>query len=98
MFVCTFTVKLKIFARVIYYRETSHMRSFVKIKSSQNAENTLSFTDICKSCTSREFLASQMCLLTLFTKIKLSQKFPDLQYIYLLATVRYIYISGVRPG
>ena len=31
------------------------MRSFVKIKSSGNAEITLSFTDICKSCPSRDF-------------------------------------------
>ena len=45
------------------------MRSFVKIKSSRNAEITLSSTDICKSSPSREFLASQMCLLTLFAKI-----------------------------
>ena len=56
------------------------MRSFLKIKSSQNCEITLSFTDIEKSCPSREFLALQICLLTLFAKIKLSRKFPDLQY------------------
>ena len=56
------------------------MRSFVKIKSSQNAEITLSLTDISKSCPSRELLASQMCLLTLFAKIKFSRKCPDLQY------------------
>ena len=56
-----------------YFRETLHMRSFVKRKSSQNAEITLSFNDICKSCHSREFLASQMCLLTLFANIKFSR-------------------------
>ena len=38
------------------------MRSFVKIKSSQNGEITLSFTDIEKSCPSREYIASQICL------------------------------------
>ena len=40
------TVNAEIFARV-YFRETSHMhmRSFVKIKSSQNGEITLSLTD-----------------------------------------------------
>ena len=38
------------------------MRSFVKIKSSRNAEITLSFTYICKSCPCREFLATQICL------------------------------------
>ena len=45
------------------------MPTFVKIKSSQNAEITLSFTDICKSCPSRKILVSQNCLLTLFAKI-----------------------------
>ena len=54
------------------------MLSFVKIKSWQNGEITLSFTDIEKSCPSREFLASQICLLTLFARIKTSRKFPDL--------------------
>ena len=52
----------------------------MKIKSSRNAENTLLFTDIGKSCPSREFLASEICLKTLFTKIKFSRLFPDLQY------------------
>ena len=33
-----------------------------------------------KSCSSREFLTSQIYLLMHFTKIKFSQKFPDLQY------------------
>ena len=74
-----FTVNSEIFARVLF-RVTSHMRSFVKIKSSRNAEITQSFTDIGKSCPSREFLASQICLLKLFAKIKFSRKFPDLQY------------------
>ena len=45
------------------------MQSFVKIKSSRNGEITLSFTDICKSCPSLEFLPSQVGILTLFAKI-----------------------------
>ena len=45
------------------------MRSFVKIKSSQNAKITLLFTNILKSWPSCKFLASQICLLTLFAKI-----------------------------
>ena len=53
--------------------------SFVKIKSSQNGEITLLFTDIVKSCPSREFLASKICYLMLFAKIKFSRKFLDLQ-------------------
>ena len=43
------------FTRVFYFRETSHVRSFVKIKSSRNGEITLSFTDIGKACPSLEF-------------------------------------------
>ena len=51
------TVNSEIFARV-YFRETSHMRSFVKIGPSRNGEITMSFTDVGKSCPSREFLTS----------------------------------------
>ena len=53
------------------------MRSFLKTKSSRNGVITLSFTDIGKSCPSREFLASQICLLMLFANIKFSRKFQD---------------------
>ena len=41
-----------------YHRETSHLRSFVKIKPSRNSKNTLSFTNIGKSRLSREI---RMC-------------------------------------
>ena len=51
------------------------MRSFVKIKSSWIGEITLSLTDINKSRPCREFWTSQICVLTLFAKIKFSQKF-----------------------
>ena len=57
----SYSVNSEIFSRV-YFRETSHMGSFVKIKSSQNVEITQSFTDIGKSCPSPKFLASQICL------------------------------------
>ena len=60
------------------------MQSFVKIKSLRNGEITLSFTDAGKLCPSREFLVSQICLLTLFMKIKFSRKFSDLHYINVL--------------
>ena len=56
------------------------MRIFVKIKPSRNGKITLSFIDIGKSCLSREFFTSLMCLLMLFAKIKFSRKFPNLQY------------------
>ena len=55
------------------------MRNFKKINPSRNGEITLLFTDVGKSGHSFEFLTSQIPLLTLFAKIKFSQKFPDLQ-------------------
>ena len=67
-------VNSDIFARVLF------SRNFVKIKPTQNGEITLSFTDIVKPCPSREFLASQICHLMLFAKIKFPRKFPNLQY------------------
>ena len=62
---------------MLYFRETLHMQSFAKVKSSQNGKITLSFTDIGKSCTSRESQTSLICILTLFAKIKISRIFPD---------------------
>ena len=38
-------------------------------------KNILSFTDIGKSCPSRDFLTSQICILTLFAKIKSRENF-----------------------
>ena len=55
----------------------------MKIKLLRNGEITLSFTDIGKSCPSFEFLMPQICLLTLFAKKKFSQKFLNLQYMYI---------------
>ena len=54
------------------------MRRFVKIRPSRNGEITLSFIYIGKSCPSREFQPSKICLLTLFTK-KILAKIPNLQ-------------------
>ena len=51
------------------------------MKSSRNREITLLISDIGKLCLSREFLTSQVCLLTLFAKIKFSRKFQDLRYL-----------------
>ena len=67
--------------------DTSHMGSCVKKQSSQKGENTLSFTDIGTPCPSREFLTSQICLLTLFAKINVSRKFQDIQYVMRLITM-----------
>ena len=52
------------------------MRSFVKIRPSGYNEIILSFTDIGKSCPIHKYLTSQICLLSLFAKIKFSGKFP----------------------
>ena len=38
------------------------MQSFVKIKPSPNCKITLSFIDVGKSCLSREFFTSLICL------------------------------------
>ena len=62
------TVNLEIFARVLFYRNFAYAK-FVKIKSSQNAKITLSFTDIGKSCPYREFLTWQICENKILAKI-----------------------------
>ena len=47
-----------------------NMRSFMKIKTSQNGQVTLSFTYVGKSCPSHEFLTRKMSLLTIFAEFK----------------------------
>ena len=69
--ICTKSGKIGIFAR---------FGSFVRMKPSRNGEITLSFTDVGKSCPSREFLTWHLCILTLFAKKKILAKFPDSQY------------------
>ena len=49
----------------------------MKIKSSRNGEIILSFTDIGKSCPSRDFLTTQIWLFWLFAKLKFSRKFQN---------------------
>ena len=66
------TVNSEIFARFLFH-ETSQMRSFVKMKSSQIGEITLLFTDIGTSHPCREFSASKICVLTLFAKNNLAK-------------------------
>ena len=56
------------------------MRSFAKIKPSQNGEITLRFTNVRKSCSSRESLTLQIFILALVAKIKFSRKFLNFQY------------------
>ena len=76
------TADSDIFARVLFSRNFAFWRGFyfrVKIKSSRNDEIILSFTDTGKPCLCRDFLTSQVCLLTLFAKIRFSRKILNLQ-------------------
>ena len=95
--VVQYTVNSEIFLRVLFC-ETLHMRSFVKIKSTRNAQITLWFTDICKYCPSRKSLASQMCLLMLFAKIKFSRKFLDLHYLHPFIVYMYLPTKPLRAS
>ena len=76
------TENSKNFSRRFYFHGSSQMPSFMKIKPSGNGKITLSFTDVGKSCASCKFLTWKICLLTLFVKIKLSQKFLNLNYVH----------------
>ena len=66
---------------------------FSKIKPSRNRENSLSFTDVGKSCQSREFLQWQICLLTLFAKI--SEFTVVCYYVFLCLWVALILCWGL---
>ena len=63
-----FTVNSEIFARVIFSRNFAYAK-FRENKALARWQINLSFTDICISCQSWEFLTLQICLLMLFTKI-----------------------------
>ena len=97
---CIITVNSEIFARVLFSRNFD-MHSFVKIKSSRIGEITLSFTHISKSHPCCEFLMSQICVLTLFAKIKFSRKFPNLQYelafLFFHYRLHWAAETGVQP-
>ena len=58
-----FLLLIRNFSREFNFRETSHMRSFVKIKPSRIGDIILSFNVKGKSCPVRDFFTSQMCLL-----------------------------------
>ena len=72
------TVNSEIFARV-YFRETSHMRSFAKIKPSRKSENSLSLSDEGKSYRSREFLRGKYAFNTT-RENKILAKISELKY------------------
>ena len=62
------------------------MRSFVKIKSSQKGEITLSTMDIGESYHSRKIFRSKY-VFNGIREIKILAKIPDLQYLYVLLEV-----------
>ena len=59
------------------------MRSFAKIKPSRNLEITLSFTDIGKSCPSRDFLTLQICLLNAIRENKILAEISEFTVYYI---------------
>ena len=80
----SYTVDSEIFARDLFSRNFAYF-----VKNKNPCQIILSFTDIGKSCPSREFITLQICLSTLFAKIKLSQKFLNLQYWPVCLSVLY---------
>ena len=77
-------MKVPLFARVLFsqkLREVSRKKTTL-----QNKGITLSLNDVGKSYPSLDFLTWQICLLTLFAKIKFLRKFPNLQFVVLRYT------------
>ena len=72
------TVNSEIFTKALFSRSFASAKFRDSIILAK-CRITLSFTEICKSFPSCEFLASQICLLTLFAKIRSSRKYPNLQ-------------------
>ena len=76
----TEAVNSKIYARFPFSRNFAYVE-FREKKNTHEMAKTLCPTDVGKSCQIREFLTWLICLLMLFAKIKLSRKFPNLQYL-----------------
>ena len=75
------------------------MLSFVKIKFSRICKITLSFIDIGKSRPCCEFSTSQIYVLTLFSKIEFSEKYPNLQYFTQGSyKLKYVLQGIINPG
>ena len=67
------------------FREGLFSRNFADVKFRENKiltklAKSLPLTDVGKSLSSQEFLTSQICLLTLFTKMTFSGKFLNIHY------------------
>ena len=73
--------KLGNFGEGLFLQNLADLK-FRENKPLRNGEITLSFTYVGNSCTSCEFLVSQVhvCLLMLFSKIKFLRKFPNLRH------------------
>ena len=75
-----------------YHVQGLHYCRLYKICYCKFGKFSQGFTDIGKSCPRRDFLMSQICILTLFSKIKVSRKFPNLQH----TMVVHLYYSTIR--
>ena len=67
------------------------------LKSSRNSDTTLKFTDIYKSCTSREFLASQISLFNAIRENKIITKISGSTVFLLLQRVK-TYLLSLRKS
>ena len=74
--------------RVLFF-ETSHMRSFVKVKPSRNSKKTLAFTDVGKPCPSREILMAQKKSANAIHENKILAKISEFTLIW-LEVLKYI--------
>ena len=70
------TVNSEIFARTLFSRNFACS----KFRKNKTLEKWQNHSVIGKSCLSREFFTSLICILMLFAKINFSRKFPNLQY------------------
>ena len=75
------------------------MRSLVKIKPSRNGEITLSFTDVGKSCHSRDLTWQiHASLLSLFAKNKFSRKYSEYMSLNYIRTYSGNNSDGIQQG
>ena len=83
------------FVKVLFSRNFAYAK-FRENKPSRNGDITLSFTDICKSCPCHKILTWQICLLTLFAKINILRKFPNLQFKSCLSDWSVLQVSVIN--
>ena len=81
------SIKHELSCKILYCKFRNFCVSFIYRKPRENQtlakwhDNSVVYRYYVKSCSSCENFMSQICLLTLFVKIKFSQKFLNLQYL-----------------